>query len=158
MCQNFIWIFYLGNLEHARVFLAAVALINCAVNVNVLVFWIRHTAPSNFNACRLNLGDINDDLKAVSVNLLVGGDFESLAHPQLSAMSMEGNVEQADFISRLGFQVVQSVCRQSPAANHSNFINLQISRHNLTCESKELPHKLFHSAPCTEAECRRRIE
>lgn len=104
----------LRHFEHARVLLSGVALINRPVDVDVLVFRIRHAAPNHLDAHRLDLGDVDDGLEAVRVDSLTGGDFQPLAHAQLRAMTMERDVEEPNFVGRLGFQVVQRVRRQRP--------------------------------------------
>lgn len=121
----------LRHLEDARVFLAGVALINRPVDVDVLVFRVWHAAPHHLDAHRLDLGDVNDSLEAVRINFLAGGDFQSLADAQLRTMSVEGDVEKPNFISRLGSQVVQCIRRQSSenATAHekfSNFLSVEV--------------------------------
>lgn len=103
----------LRDLEHTRVLLAAVALVDCTEDVDVFVLRIRNSAPAHLDARRLDFRDIQHHLEAVSVDSLVRGDFQSLADTELGSMSVERNVEDSHLVGRLGFQVVESVGSQS---------------------------------------------
>lgn len=99
------------HFEHTRVLLAGVALINRAINVDIFIFRIWNAAPDDLNACRLNLRNVHNRLKAIRVDLLVGGDFEPFTDAQLRTMTRKRNVEESNLVGCFRFKIIQCVGR-----------------------------------------------